>query len=165
MATTSSTSSTSSASRYNLDEEDTSPILVFQLGPDMRSTRVHTTTQHDLCRSLDSDMKFDRCRVTKKDLPRFTPAVEILQHDLYFEHEKELYKQYPTYNSQLASINLPSNVFWGRSLLGSYPKLYIVSPDRSPASSDAGSAESRKITPSSTWNSHDGAASAEKTDE
>ena len=110
-------------------------------------------------------MKFERWRVTKKPVPRLTPAVEIKQHDLYFEHEKEPYKQYPTYWTNLASINLPSKVFWSRNLFGSYSELYIVSPERSPGSSEAGSFGSRKISPSSTWSSHDGAVGDDKVEE
>ena len=183
MSTTSPASSTGSASLFNLDEEDTTPILVFHLGPDFKTTHVRTTSQHDLCHDLDSgnlslhtqpqdrcshnatDMKFERWRVTKKPLPRFTPAVEVKQSDLYFEHEKDAYKQYPTYWTNLASISLPSKVFWSHSLFGSYPELYIVSRERSPSSSEAGSVGSRKISPSSTWDSHAGSGSVEKIDE
>lgn len=43
---TSTTSST--ASRYNLDEEDTSPILTYVYGGD-----ISTTSQKDLCDLLD----------------------------------------------------------------------------------------------------------------
>lgn len=56
-----SSSSSSTAVRYSLDEEDTSPILTYVYGGD-----ISTTSQKDLCGILDSKS----CR--EKEAPRTT---------------------------------------------------------------------------------------------
>jgi len=169
----SSHSSTSSASRYNLDDEDGKSILVYR-----RSGDVCTSSQKDLCWQLDHgacpntaptsnseltlvDMQFTKLRVTKKTIPRFAATVEVKQHDLYMPDEQEQFRAYPTYDSSLAEIILPSKVYWSRMLLGSYDQLYILSEERNPAYSSEGSLESRKISPSSTF-SHDAGTGAER---
>lgn len=128
---TSTTSST--ASRYNLDEEDTSPILTYVYGGD-----ISTTSQKDLCDLLDHDMNH-RQRVTKKEIPRFATNLEVKRHDLWLGTEQDEYRNLPNYDSSLASIRLPSNVYWGRLLFGQYDNLYIVSPETTPDNSEAGS--------------------------
>ena len=117
---------------------------------------------------LDTDIEIDKShhfRVTKKPIPRFTSTIEVKRHDLYSEDEKEQYRRYPNYDSSLASIRLPSHVFWARSVMGSYTDLYILSPERSPGGSAASSAGSRKISPASTWGSQAAESGAEKDDE
>lgn len=143
------------AFRYNLDEEDSSPILAYIYGGD-----ISTTSQKDLCELLDSkcfalpstcdriltsDCAIDdtkRCRVTRKPIPRFASNLEVKRHDLYLPYERDEYSKLPNYDSSLASIRLPPNVYWGRLLMGSYGDLFIVSPETSPDNSEAGSQNS-----------------------
>lgn len=100
-----------------------------------------------------STKKGRRYRVTKKDIPRFTSVLDIKRHDFYIGHEHDAYRTLPNYDSPLASIRLPSNIYFSRSLLGNYQKLFIISPETSPEGSLADSDESRKISPSSTFGS------------
>jgi len=88
--------------------------------------------------------------VTKKHIPRGTAYVEVKRHDLYLEEEKRLYAHFPTYDSSLASVKVPTLAYWSRMFFGGYDELYIVSPESSPASSVA-SEESRRTSPTSTW--------------
>lgn len=88
----------------------------------------------------DSDHR--RQRVTKKEIPRFASNLEVKRHDLYLPTEQDAYRKYPNYDSSLASIRLPSNVYWGRILFGQYDNLFIISPETSPGNSEAGSGRS-----------------------
>ncbi|GAB7356967.1 hypothetical protein MBLNU459_g7807t1 [Dothideomycetes sp. NU459] len=144
-------SGSSTAIRYNLDEEDTSPILAYIYGGD-----ISTTSQKDLCDLLDNDTK--KCRVTQKPIPRFASNIEVKRHDLYLPYEREEYSKYPNYDSSLASIRLPPNVYWGRLIMGSYENLFIVSPETSPDNSEAGSQHS----PSFASSSQDAEAGAQR---
>ncbi|KAI7171614.1 hypothetical protein KC343_g12330 [Hortaea werneckii] len=142
-----SSSTSSSAERYRLDEFDTKPILLYKY-----RGQLQTSSQKDLCAWLDKDEKL---RCTKKPLPRGTSYLDIKRHDLYLPDEKEIYSHYPNYDSSLAAIKVPSLPYWSRIFLGNYAELYIVSPESSPASSVADS-ESRKtggggISPGSTF--------------
>ncbi|KAI7542733.1 hypothetical protein KC317_g16501, partial [Hortaea werneckii] len=130
-----SSSTSSSAERYRLDEFDTKPILLYKY-----RGQLQTSSQKDLCAWLDKDEKL---RCTKKPLPRGTSYLDIKRHDLYLPDEKEIYSHYPNYDSSLAAIKVPSLPYWSRIFLGNYAELYIVSPESSPASSVADS-ESRK---------------------
>lgn len=151
-----SSSESSSASRYALDAEDEAPILVFSLQYGVAG--IEKTSQKALCskldngpstpqadhlcasvtsglRSLTSSTEIRRpLRVTKKDIPRGTSYIDVRRHDLYMPYEKEQFSEYPNYDSWLAEIKVPSSVWWNRYLLGGYDKLYIVSPELSPAS-------------------------------
>ena len=89
-------------------------------------------------------------RVTKKAIPRMTSYVDVKRHDLYLPEEKELYSDFPNYDSNLASIKVPSLAYWSRMIFGSYAELYIVSPESSPSSSVADE-DSRRTSPTSTW--------------
>lgn len=64
------------------------------------------------------------------------------RHDLYLPYERDEYSKYPNYDSSLASIRLPPNVYWGRLLMGSYEDLFIVSPETTPDNSESGSQRS-----------------------
>lgn len=163
-------SSSSSAERYRLDEDDGSPILLYKY----RGGGLQTSSQKDLCSWLDkgkfslsrSDRAFgqniqyighanniptdEKHRVTRKPIPRLTSYINIYQHDLYLPDERERYAAFPTYNSDLASVKIPSLPYWSRFLLGNYQDLYIVSPETSPASSQA-DYESRRTSPTTTW--------------
>ena len=68
----------------------------------------------------------EKLRVTKKPIPRYTSYVDVKRHDLYLPEEKELYADFPNYDSNLASIKVPSLAYWSRLLLGSYQELFIV---------------------------------------
>ncbi|KAF2720028.1 hypothetical protein K431DRAFT_286182 [Polychaeton citri CBS 116435] len=137
-------SSSSSAIRYGLDEEDKRPVLTYQYrGP------LKTSSQKDLCAWLDKDEKL---RVTRKHIPRYTSYLDVKRHDLYLADEKEAYRQTPNYNSSLASVKMPMLAYWSRILFGSYDDLYIVSPESSPNSSVIGDDnESRHTSPTSAW--------------
>ncbi|KAL1311551.1 hypothetical protein AAFC00_001670 [Neodothiora populina] len=125
----------STAMRYDLDEEDTTPILKYTYGGD-----ISTTSQKDLCQELDNDTTHaQHSRVTKKQIPRFASSLEVKRHDLYLPSERLEYSKYPNYDSSLAEIRLPSSVYWNRLLFGRYDSLYIVSPETSPENSEAGS--------------------------
>ncbi|KAI6861128.1 hypothetical protein KC319_g9454 [Hortaea werneckii] len=143
-----SSSTSSSAERYRLDEFDTKPILLYKY-----RGQLQTSSQKDLCAWLDKDEKL---RCTKKPLPRGTSYLDIKRHDLYLPDEKEIYCHYPNYDASLAAIKVPSLPYWSRMFLGNYDELYIVSPESSPTGSMADSSESRKtggggLSPGSTF--------------
>lgn len=155
-------SSTSSASRYRLDEYDTNPILLYKYRGGLQ-----TSSQKDLCAWLDKGMETailfshdcpadvfcatdENFRVTKKQIPRLCSYVDVKRHDLYLPEEKEQYSNLPNFESSLASVKIPSQAYWSRLFLGGYDNLYIVSPETSPASSVA-SGESKRSSPTSTW--------------
>ncbi|KAI7507700.1 hypothetical protein KC347_g6681 [Hortaea werneckii] len=146
-------SSSSSAERYRLDEFDTKPILLYKY-----RGQLQTSSQKDLCAWLDKDEKL---RCTKKPLPRGTSYLDIKRHDLYLPDEKDMYSGYPNYDSSLAAIKVPSLAYWSRIFLGNYDELYIVSPENSPAASvaDSSSSEGRKmggISPQTTFSRDSG---------
>ena len=173
---THSSSSSSSAERYCLDEFDGSPILLYKVRGGLQKS-----SQKDLCSWLDkgecslvwrrgdgeSLPAFDHAylyrerhakytiyandtitdtkyRVTRKPIPRLTSYINIKRHDLYLPDERERYADFPNYNSDLASIKIPSLAYWLRLVMGRYQDLYIVSPETSPAGSQTES-------PTTTW--------------
>ena len=158
-----STSSSSSAEKYRLDEFDESPILLYQYRGGLQ-----TSSQKELCAWLDKGASSPRknctshrpcrsndpidesLRVTKKPIPRYTSYVDVKRHDLYLPDEKERFADFPNFDSNLASVKVPSSAYWGRLILGSYQDLYIVSPESSPASSQADE-DSRRTSPTNTW--------------
>ena len=91
-------------------------------------------------------MTDENLRVTKKTIPRYTSYVDVKRHDLYLPEEKEMYAKYPNYDSNLASVKVPSLAYWSRLLFGSYSDLYIVSPETSPVSSQIDE-DSRQASP------------------
>lgn len=92
----------------------------------------------------------EKLRVTKKPIPRYTSYIDIKRHDLYLPEEKHEYANFPNFDSNLASIKVPSLPYWSRLLLGNYQHLYIVSPESSPTSSTVDD-DSRRTSPTSTW--------------
>jgi hypothetical protein len=158
-----STSSSSSAEKYRLDEFDDSPILLYKYRGGLQ-----TSSQKDLCAWLDKGQSFrdmmsaypclhhsdnhtdERLRVTKKPIPRYTSYVDVKRHDLYLPDEKERFADFPNFDSNLASIKVPSSAYWSRLILGNYQDLYIVSPESSPTSSQADE-DSRRTSPTNTW--------------
>ncbi|TKA63801.1 hypothetical protein B0A49_06321 [Cryomyces minteri] len=129
-------SSSSSASKYNLDENDTRNIVVYK-----HCGGLEIQSQKDLAQTLDKDLSL---RLTRKPIHRLDSCVEVLTEDLWNAHEQSLYHNYPNAKSSLASVCLPSKVYWSRLLLGQYPELYIVSPERSPETSPNASQESSR---------------------
>ncbi|KAK3112053.1 hypothetical protein LTR53_012074 [Teratosphaeriaceae sp. CCFEE 6253] len=135
-------SSSSSAERYRLDEFDSRPVLCYGY-----RGKLETSSPKDICARLNKD---ENLRCTKKLIPRGASYIEVKRHDMYLPEEKERYGRFPNYDSSLASIKVPLLAYLSRLVFGTYDELYIVSPETSPASSVAG-AESRRMSPSSTW--------------
>nr|POE93383.1 hypothetical protein CFP56_19395 [Quercus suber] len=135
-------STSSSAEKYHLDEFDTSPILLY----DYRG-ELQTSSQKELCSRLDKD--FTR-RVTRKPIPRGTSFLEVKRHDLFLPSEKSEFEAYPNFHSSLASIKIPTAAYWSRLFLGNYQELYIVSPETSPNGSLA-DPDSRNPSPTAAW--------------
>ena len=121
-------SSSSSAIRFGLNVEDPSPVFIFDY-----HGGIERSSQADLAARLDKDPSQ---RVTKKPIDRGSAYVDVLQHDLYLPEEQERGKHYPSYDAWLASIKLPSRVYWGRLFFGTYDQLYIISPERKRRHSD-----------------------------
>ncbi|KAK5168912.1 uncharacterized protein LTR77_006221 [Saxophila tyrrhenica] len=138
---THSSSTSSSAERYDLNELDDTPILLYKYRGGLQ-----TSSQRDLCAWLDKD---ESLRVTTKPIPRYTSYLSIKRHDLYLPSERTLYADRPNFDSNLASIKVPSSAYWSRMFWGGYENLYIVSPESSPAGSlDGGS---RGVSPTSSF--------------
>lgn len=85
-----------------------------------------------------------RYRLTRKEIPRFAFFMEIYRHDMWFDDEKEAFKQLKAanYNDSAATVKIPRDV-WKRRLFGSYKELYILSPACGRPSIDLSSASSR----------------------
>lgn len=158
---THSSSTSSSAERYGLMEDDNRPILLYKYRGGLQ-----TSSQKDLCAWLDKGAQAstysrirrtltafspdEKLRVTKKQIPRMSSYVDVKRHDLYLPEEKDMYCELPNYDSSLASIKIPSQAYWSRLFLGNYDSLYIVSPESTPNSSVADD-DSRRTSPTSTW--------------
>jgi len=167
------TSTSSASEKYRLDEHDESPILLYKYRGGLQ-----TSSQKDLCTWLDKgkrhtptsttskhiantclvDDNFEKHRVTRKPIPRYTSYVDVKRHDLYMPEEKASYEKFPNYDSSLASVKIPSIPYWSRMFLGRYPELYIVSAESSPSSSVA-SGSTRNVSPTSTF-AHDSPTNA-----
>ena len=159
----SSSSSSLSAEKYRLDEFDESPILLYRYRGDLQ-----TSSQKELCAELDkgapcskqrpayesfpctNGLVDESLRVTKKPIPRYTSYVDVKRRDLYLPWEQDEYAKFPNFDSNLASVKVPSSAYWSRLILGNYSDLYIVSPESSPTSSQADE-DSRRPSPTSTW--------------
>jgi len=116
-----SSGSSSSAERYQLDEFDTTPILLYKY-----RGGLCTTSQKDLCAALDKD---EHLRCTRKPVPRYCSYLDIKRHDLFLPEEKAEYASKPNYDSSLAAIKIPMGPYFGRIFMGTYDNLYIVSPE------------------------------------
>jgi hypothetical protein len=68
--------------------------------------------------------------------------------DLYNEPERTSYSKYPNMKNCLASVGIPSNVYWKRLFTNQYKELFIVSPESSPENSPE---QSQNTSPSSTF--------------
>lgn len=135
-----STSTSTSSQKYNLPETSTAQILVYK----HRSGPLYLTTPRDLCRTLDKESPPNSpvYRCSRIPIPRGASRVDVLQRDLFNEPEKSQYAKYPNQSDSIASVRLPSRVYWGRLLFGEFEELYILSPDRSAGSSPRGSGRS-----------------------
>jgi len=142
-AKTGDTCSSSSSEKYNLDEKDKSDILVYRYRGGLENL-----SQEKLCKRLDKDPKWAGMRVSRKCIPRGNSRIEVRTEDLYNEPERSAYQRFPNAKNSLASIGLPSAVYWKRLLFNQYPDLYIVSPDSSPENSPE---SSQHVSPSNTF--------------
>jgi hypothetical protein len=106
------TSTSSASEKYSLDELDESPILLYKYRGGLQ-----TSSQKDLCAWLDKgkpnssaslyhlhttnhtlpDENFEKHRVTRKPIPRYTSYVDVKRHDLYMPEEKAAYEKFPNY--------------------------------------------------------------------
>ncbi|KAK4950510.1 hypothetical protein LTR66_001538 [Elasticomyces elasticus] len=105
----------SAATKYGLDTQDTSPIIVYPLHG---SLTMSTTT--DLCRMLDSDANL---RLRTKAISHRASHVEILQQDTYDEQERAMWGRLPNASAKLAVVTLPDN---GNFFARQFRTLYIV---------------------------------------
>jgi hypothetical protein len=141
MATWNSSSSNSANSqKYKLDESDQRDILVYRYRHGLA-----VESQSSLSKILD---KNPNLRCSRKEIPRGDSRIEVRQEDLYNEPEKSEYSKYPNSKTSLASIGLPSPVYWRRLLLNQFKDLYIVSPETSPNTSPN---SSQHVSPSDTY--------------
>ncbi|KAF2195449.1 hypothetical protein K469DRAFT_616084 [Zopfia rhizophila CBS 207.26] len=151
-SSTSATSSSKSSQLFGLNEDDKSNILVYKYRSGSRQLEV--SSQHDLCRALDSDPNLPFLRVTKKKIPRGNSRLEVRTEDLLLPDDLKKYSEKPTLKSSLANVGLPSGAYWKRLLFNSFPELYIVSRSitPSPESSLNNSPESSQhVSPSTTF--------------
>jgi hypothetical protein len=148
---TSGTTSSKASSLFGLDEEDKSNILVYKYRSGSKALEV--SSQHDLCKALDSDPNLPFLRVTKKKIPRGNSRLDVRTEDLLMPHDLEKSKtKSPT--GSLANVGLPSTAYWKRLLFNSFPELYIVSRSHTPTpdSSVNNSPESSQhVSPSTTF--------------
>lgn len=176
MSTTweSANSGLSTSSRYTLDPNDKSNILVYKyrsglpgceittqgkLRDELDKASLNSSTLSFASKATSSTAKSDptgyvapRFRVSRKAIPRTHSRVDLRMEDLWTEQERELYSKYPSSKNSLASVGLPTGVYMKRLVFGSYPDLYIVSPVSSPESSLNNSPEqSQQVSPQSTF--------------
>ncbi|KAF2834838.1 hypothetical protein M501DRAFT_999862 [Patellaria atrata CBS 101060] len=137
------TTSSKSSEKYNLDETDKRDILVYKY-----RGGLDNMSQEKLCKKLDKDPKWAGMRVSRKKIPRGNSRIEVKTEDLYNEPEKSAYQKFPNAKNSLASIGLPSVVYWKRLLLNEYQDLYIISPESSPSTTPE---SSQHVSPSSTF--------------
>ncbi|KAF2747120.1 hypothetical protein M011DRAFT_526488 [Sporormia fimetaria CBS 119925] len=119
------TNSSKASTLFGLDEDSKSKILVYRYRSGSKALEI--TTQHDLCKELDSDPNLPFMRVTKKKIPRGNSRLDVLTEDLLMPDDLEKCKHKPTLKSSLANVGLPSSAYWQRLLFDQYPELYIVS--------------------------------------
>ncbi|KAK3045629.1 hypothetical protein LTR09_012805 [Extremus antarcticus] len=110
----------SSAEKYSLNDEDDALILLYKYRGGLQ-----TSSQRDLCASLDKD---ESLHVTRKPIPRAISYIDVKRHDLYLASERSTYADLPNFDSNLASVKVPSTAYWSRLILGNYKELFIVSP-------------------------------------
>ena len=140
-------STSTTASRYSLNDHDANPILLYNYrcpgGPDNK--KLQRSSQKDLCEWLDkgasetNDCRHStfaniipeeadvRHRVTRKPIPRFTSYLDIQRQDLFLPEEKDQYMGFPNFHSSLASVKVPSRVYWERAFGPRFQELFIVS--------------------------------------
>ncbi|KAF2101932.1 hypothetical protein NA57DRAFT_53874 [Rhizodiscina lignyota] len=136
-------SATSRSSKFNIDENAKGSVLVYQWrgGP----TGLAVQSQADLAKTID---KNTHLRCSRKQLPRGKSRIDVRTEDLYNEPERTSYSKYPNMKNCLASIGIPSKVYWKRMFTNQYKELFIISPESSPENSPE---NSQNTTPSSTF--------------
>jgi len=144
--------SSRTSKKFDLDDSDKSEILVYKY-----RGGLEVQSQQDLARELD---KNPALRCSRKPIPRGNSRIEVRAEDLYNEPERTAYQQYPNIKNSLASIGLPSVVYWKRLLLNQFKDLYIVSPESSP---DASPEASQHTSPTNTFH-HDHMRSKDSAD-
>lgn len=161
MSTWNSTSTGRSSVSTILDENDTSDLLVYKYrigGP-----RLEISSAQSLCKllrggesaqaspspSFPTDRADARCpctepryRVSKKAIPRGNSRVDVRMEDILTDEERSVYGDKPNRKSSVASVGLPSSVYWKRLLFNDFQDLYIVSTFSSPDSTPNQSPES-----------------------
>jgi len=145
---------TSRSSKFNLDNKDTSSVLVYKWRGGLA-----VQSQADLAKTIDKD---PHLRCSRMSLPRGKSRIDVRTEDLYNEPERTSYAKYPNMKNCLASVGIPSGVFWKRLLLGQYKELFIVSPESSPDNSPE---QSQNTSPSSTFGTETRDAPRQKQDE
>jgi len=149
---TSGSHSSKASSLFGLDEDDKRDILVYKYRSGSRCLEV--SSQHDLCKALDSDLELPYLRVTKKKIPRGNSRLEIRTEDLLLPDDLKKYAEKPTLKSSLANVGLPSTAYWKRLLFNSFPELYIVSKSITPSplsSTNPSPESSQHVSPSTTF--------------
>lgn len=161
-------SNASSAVRFDLDDHDTHDILVYTVRGGYR-----ITSQRDLCKDLDkglrcpvaiaisvtqsltatnADQRSLRC--SRKPIGRGASRVEVQVRDLFNEPERSQHADYPNQRSSIASVGLPTGVYWRRLFFNHFKDLYIVSPNGTPTTSAGTSnrdSPEEGTSPSNTW--------------
>lgn len=156
------TDTSSASSRYGLDEEDNSPVLVYEYRGDVEiipqkelAERVNRGKCNRMCswyQEYDADhYNADPSkRVTRKSIPRGTSSLDLYGSDLCLPQEKDELKHKAAFWVNLASVPVPRAAYWRRLLTGACNELYIVSPESSPENSQY-EGDSRKCSPTNTW--------------
>lgn len=117
-------SSTLSSHRFNISPTSHSPILVYKL-----RSGYTITTESALAHDLDAEPSRWRC--SRKPIGRGMSRLHIQVRDTLVEPERSLAEGMPNQTNSVASLGLPTGVWWRRMLLGQFKELYIVSPESS----------------------------------
>lgn len=140
----------SSADRFDLNANDTRKILVYEYRG--VPTSVKKSSQQELCRTLDKGADFmnraafqspptiysvicltdftdPRLWCSKLPIPRGKSRLQIHQEDLYpnLLKERHEYIELPNAKNNVALILIPRLVYWTHLLSGRYKNLYITS--------------------------------------
>lgn len=121
-----SSSTTSSASRFGLDENSTKDILVYRV-----RGGYSITNEKELCHELDKGG--NSLRLTTKPIPRSQSRLNILSKDLMYDEEQKHAEEMrnPNSTSSVASVGLSPAMYLRRLLFGHFQQLYIVSQNSS----------------------------------
>jgi hypothetical protein len=132
------TSSSFSARRFDLKEDDKHDILVYKM---YSGKGYEFSSQERLCKELDAAPPKHHWRCARVPIPAGASRVEIKTRDLFSGPEQQLYKDLPNQSNALASCPIPRRVFWRRLFLGDFKDMYVLSPDSSRETSKANSSD------------------------